>query len=208
MNNKAIILVLVIVAVAGSVYYFMGNSQDGAIQDNGEMRDPSADSGSSPQAGSGQEGDNGTTLEVPAPGYEGVDEMIVNEDGMTEVEFSGEVLGGSSSPVINFNQADYEKALESEKLVVLYFYANWCPTCKKEIPKMYSAFSKLTGDDVVGFRVNYNDNETDSKEKDLAREFGVAYQHTKVFVKDGQRIGKWPDSWDEARYLKEIGDAL
>jgi len=122
--------------------------------------------------------------------------------------FTGTVLAVTASPLLDYNKADYDRAVASDKLVVLYFYANWCPICRAEFPKMQSAFNKLTTDDVVAFRVNYNDNETDDNERELAREHGVAYQHTKVFVRNGQRIGKWPDSWEEARYLSEIERAL
>lgn len=57
---------------------------------------------------------------------------------------------------------------------------------------------------VIGFRVNYNDNQTDNDECNLAREFGVAYQHTKIFVKNGTRILKSPEGWNKDRYLIEI----
>ena len=125
------------------------------------------------------------------------------------VSYYGEVLAqnGDGVYLLDFNKQDYENAIANEKLVVLYFYANWCPTCKLEFPKMQSAFNKLDVKNVVGFRVNYNDNQTDSDEKQLARDFGVAYQHTKVFVKDGERVLKSPESWDEARYISEITKA-
>ena len=141
------------------------------------------------------------------------DTMIEGDDAMmdegvlmgAESEFSGTRLAGSASaPLLDFTQADYEKALASEKLIALYFYANWCPTCRAEFPLMEQAFDKLETDQVVGFRVNFNDNETDADETALAREFGVAYQHTKVFVKNGERIVKSPESWDAKRYEKEI----
>jgi len=142
-------------------------------------------------------------------------EVVVKEDGemmenvgMDKLVFSGEVLAGNLSLLLDFNQADYQKALQSKKLVVLYFYANWCPICKLEFPKMQSAFNKINNDGVVGFRVNYNDNETDSFEKSLAREFGVAYQHTKVFVKNEERVLKSPESWNESKYTSEINNFL
>jgi len=128
-----------------------------------------------------------------------------NEAAM--IKFSGTVLAGTSSPVLDFNTADYNTALKSDKLVVLYFYANWCPLCKAEIPKLYAAFDSLTDDKVVAFRVSYKDSETDQAEKDLARQYGIAYQHTKVFVRNGQ-ILKSPEIWDQARYIKEINFAL
>jgi len=73
---------------------------------------------------------------------------------------------------------------------------------------MQKAFDELDTDKVIGFRVNYNDNQTDNDEKNLAKQFGVAYQHTKVFVKNGQRILKSPEGWDRARYGIEINKFL
>ena len=131
-------------------------------------------------------------------------EIIKKEESKTALKFTGTVLAGSSSPLIDFNKSDYEAALRSNKLVVLYFYANWCPICKAEVPKLVSAFNELKSDAAVGFRVNYNDNETDADERNLAREFGVAYQHTKVFIKKGVRVLKSPETWEKDRYLAEI----
>ncbi|NUN11962.1 thioredoxin family protein [Candidatus Micrarchaeota archaeon] len=121
------------------------------------------------------------------------------------INYQGRVLAGSTTKLLDFNKEDYNKAIASNKIVVLYFYANWCPICKAEFPKMQEAFNELNYENVVGFRVNYKDDETDSFETQLAQEFGVAYQHTKVFLKNGERIGKYPDSWNKERYLTEIG---
>ena len=61
---------------------------------------------------------------------------------------------------------------------------------------------------MVGFRVNYNDSDTDDVETSLAREYGVAYQHTKVAIRDGRRVLKSPESWDEQHYLDEISSLI
>lgn len=106
---------------------------------------------------------------------------------------------------LDFREADFDAAVASNKLVVLYFYANWCPICRAEFPRMQEAFGQLAREDVVGFRVNFNDNETSPEEEALARTHGVAYQHTKVFIKNGERVLKAPDSWNTERYLEEIG---
>ncbi len=74
---------------------------------------------------------------------------------------------------------------------VLFFYASWCTTCrpvnaefaqnKNEIPK-----------DVVVFRVNYKDSDTDEAEKNLAEKYKITYQHTFVQVnQQGEVIKKW-----------------
>lgn len=130
--------------------------------------------------------------------------MEKKEDETMMVKYTGTVLAGSSAPLLDFTKADYDSAVASDKLVVLYFYANWCPICIAEFPIMQKAFNELASDKVVGFRVNYNDNQTDNDEKNLAREFGVAYQHTKVFVKNGQRVLKSPEGWNGGRYASEI----
>lgn len=125
-------------------------------------------------------------------------------DAPTSFVFSGSKLAGNTSPLIDFNKADYDKALSEGRDVVLYFYATWCPLCRIEFMSTKSAFDEVSNANLVGFRVNYNDNDTDDDEKGLAREFGVAYQHTKVFLKNGERVLKAPDTWRKDRYLQEF----
>lgn len=129
---------------------------------------------------------------------------VIEKKEEPKLLFTGKLLAGSSSPLLEFNTADYDAALRTNKLVVLYFYATWCPICKAEVPKLEAAFNELTNDKVIGFRVNFNDSDTDNDEKNLAREFGVAYQHTKVFIKNGQRVLKSPETWEKEKYLEEI----
>ncbi len=137
------------------------------------------------------------------------EEVMKKDEAMEGTMFKGKVLAGTKSPLIDFNKADYDAALASKKLIVLYYYASWCPICKAETTNsLYPAFNELQNENVIGFRVNYKDDTTDKDEESLAREHGVAYQHTKVFIKDGTRILKAPDGWDKARYLTEIKKAL
>lgn len=135
-------------------------------------------------------------------------QQVVQEDAtaglIKEGGYQGRLLAGDTAPYLEFAQADYEKALDDGKVILLYFYANWCPVCRKEQPEVIAAFDELELDSVVGFRVNYDDDETNEFEKQLAREHGVSYQHTKVIIKNGDRVLKAPDSWDQQRYIEEI----
>lgn len=118
--------------------------------------------------------------------------------------FSGNVLAGEKSPYLEFNKIDYDKALASNKIVFLDFYANWCPICRAEAPELTAGFDSLTSDNVIGFRVNFNDSDTDNDEKTLAKQFEIPYQHTKVILKDTKVALIDSDSWDKSRFEQEI----
>ncbi len=189
------VFVVAVLVIAGVVYIAADRPSQTSteIDENKIVDDPDG----------GQDGDMGSPNNQAVP-----PQNSQTENPPLEVSFSGEVLAGTVSPVINFNSDDYQKALSGKKLIVLYFYANWCPICREEVPKMYAAFTELNIPAVVAFRVNFNDSDTDNNEEDLAREFGIAYQHTKVILKNGERILKSPETWDKNRYLFEINNAL
>lgn len=117
----------------------------------------------------------------------------------------GNLLAGETSPFIEFNQADYDKAKKEGRNIMLYFYASWCPLCANETSNSTEpAFDSLTDSRLVGFRVNFNDGDTDDFEKGLAREFKVTSQHTKVFIVDGEVTEKTSAIWKKDRYLEEF----
>lgn len=138
------------------------------------------------------------------------EETMMKKDGamtnntMMESSYKGKILAGTASKYLEFSKVDYDKALSENKKILLYFYANWCPICKKEQAETFAAFNELNDQNLVGFRVNYKDGDDDADEKALAQQFGVAYQHTKVILKDGKQISKFPDSWNKQRYLDEL----
>lgn len=210
-----IAIVIVILLAGGGIYAVSKNSSssdEGATGD--AMMESSEHMESSDEGKKMMVGEEETEAMESLEHMEGSEAMMEGGDTMMEgdtikASYTGSVLAGEASPLLDFTKSDYDKAVASDKLVVLYFYANWCPICKAEVANsLYPAFDSLTNSDVVGFRVSYNDSDTDKDEKALAREFGVAYQHTKVFLKDGKRVLKSPEGWDENRYLSEIKKVL
>lgn len=151
------------------------------------------------------EKDDALTKEAAVMEKEG--EMMKKDEAMMEKSsYTGKVLAGTeATKYLEFSKEDYDKALKEKKKILLYFYANWCPLCKREQVDTFAAFNELNEPDLIGFRVDYRDGNDDAEEKALAQEFGVGYQHTKVILKDGQRVGKFPDSWDKERYFEELG---
>lgn len=127
-----------------------------------------------------------------------------SKEGKRIEGYSGRVLAGSTSVYIEFKKSDYDKALSSGKVVFLDFYANWCPICRAEEPEIHRGFDSLTENKIIGFRVNFNDSDTDNDEKQLAKDFNVPYQHTKIILKNGNEIFRSVDQWDKERFSKEL----
>ncbi|NCS99450.1 thioredoxin family protein [Candidatus Parcubacteria bacterium] len=141
--------------------------------------------------------------EIPMSELGSVYDPVIDEVD-SENEYQGRVLAGGDSPFIEFNKEDYDHALASDKIIFLYFYAKWCPSCKAEnrdatIP----AFDEYSGENIIGFRVNYNDRDTDDFEESLAENFGVLYQHTKVVIQ-GENIEIYPNTWPKEEYINKF----
>jgi len=107
------------------------------------------------------------------------------------------VMGKDEDRMMTSDQARYieysKKTLDeaSDKRRVLYFYANWCPTCRPADANFKENASKIP-EDVVLIKVNYNDSDTDQEEKDLAQKYGITYQHTFVQMDaQGNKITAW-----------------
>jgi thiol-disulfide isomerase/thioredoxin len=196
-----LIILAVIAFLGGGAYYFVAPADENKNSVICSLEAKLCPDGTSV----GRAGPNCEFSECPS---ETVTESDIKDDA---VAYSGSLLAGDKdgSPLLEFNQTDYDNAISSGKLVVLYFYANWCPICKEEFPRMEAAFDSLNDPSVVGFRVSYKDSETTKDEEEVAREHGVAYQHTKVFVHEGNRIKKSPEGYPTMEhYVSTIKQVL
>ncbi len=95
----------------------------------------------------------------------------------------------ADSRYVEYSKTALEKAAANRR--VLFFYASWCPTCRPADANFKENISKIP-EDVTVIRVNYNDPETNQEEKDLAKKYGITYQHTFVQIDDkGKEVTKW-----------------
>lgn len=150
---------------------------------------------------------DGTTMTLTEGQSIWEDGSIMDEKEMMK-GYSGKVIAGSNTPYVEFTKADYDKALAEGKVVVLNFYANWCPVCRAEVADIAAGFDSLNNPNVVGFRVNYKDSDTDKDEEALAKQFSIPYQHTKVILKDGKEVLKETVQWSKGDLVKAVNAAL
>lgn len=97
-----------------------------------------------------------------------------------------EVANQQTSNYKDYSSEEYQKALRDQKIVLLYFIANWCPICREQEPINIQVMKELEQDSqILAFRVHILDSETTKETEELADGFGVTYQHTYVIIKPG-----------------------
>ncbi len=90
---------------------------------------------------------------------------------------------------VSYTKSVFDQARNTRR--ILFFYASWCPTCRPADAD-FSANQANLPSDMTLIRVNYNDPETDSEEKALAKKYAVTYQHTFVQIDEaGEKVTVW-----------------
>lgn len=170
MSQKNILLIVAVVLIGGSIWWVSQNRR--ATNEVGET--PAIGTTTSP-----------TSQAMPAPGYEGVEEMVVNKDGAMAIG-SYEVYAPEK----------LTKATDGK--VVLFFRASWCPTCKALDADIRANLAKIPAG-VTILDVDYD------KYVDLKKKYNVTYQHTMVQVDaSGNQIQKWSGSPTLGSILEKI----
>lgn len=116
-------------------------------------------------------------------------------DSLTEPEVGGQYLIYSDGII--------EEVLSQGKTPVLYFYANWCPTCQP-VDRQFKEEANRLPEDVVVIRINYNDTDTDADEDALAEKYAITYQHTFAILDENAVVTtRWNGAGLE-RVLEEL----
>lgn len=84
--------------------------------------------------------------------------------------------------VMKINQGNFESVKNSERPVLLDFYADWCGPCRMLSP-VVDEIADERGDILVG-KINVDE------EEELAREFGVFSIPTLVVMKGGRVVSQ------------------
>lgn len=194
---KVLVLIIGLVVVAGGAWWWMNTQSSG---DNKQMME--GESMMKPTEEKMMESD--TKMEDAGMMEEESDAMMEKPSMETKegsMMKSEAMMMAKSERYVTYSKESLEQAKDSRR--VLFFYASWCPNCKPADAEFREKMSEIPSD-VTVVRVNYNDPDTDQEEKDLARQYGVTYQHTFVQIdQDGQAVTKW-NGGKMAELLKNI----
>jgi len=117
---------------------------------------------------------------------EGGDAMMSDESGMMKTSGSYEMY--SSDKLARANEGD----------VVLFFHANWCPTCRSADASIVDQLDTIPSGLTI-LKVDYD------KETALKQKYGVRTQHTFVQVDaEGNEIAKWSGSATLAAVVSKV----
>jgi len=90
----------------------------------------------------------------------------------------------TSEPFIDYQNFEQAKMIAREAQTVLFFYASWCPTCRKAREEFINRQNEFKNINLI--LVDY-DNSTN-----LQKKYGVTYQHTFVQINEnGDALAKW-----------------
>lgn len=96
-------------------------------------------------------------------------------------------------------------ALESGNATLLYFYADWCGTCRAQEPIHEEFFHRAEKEKLplMGIRINVDTNQP------LMRKYGINYQHSYVLLdKTGKPVSKFFGDHSEEDLMREVAKIL
>ena len=94
----------------------------------------------------------------------------------------------ASGAYITLAQYEGSKDMYAEGDVVLFFAADWCPTCQEATANLEADSAAIPAGLAI-VRVDYDNSD------ELKQKYGVTTQHTFVQVDaDGNEVGKWTGS--------------
>lgn len=133
--------------------------------------------------------------DTPMPEHVSTTTMTEQQDAGTEMsmESAGKAAAGTYEPY-----APEKLALAADEDVVLFFHANWCPTCRAAEKDILENEARIP-EDLTILKVNYD------TAQELRQRYAVRYQHTFVQVDEhGNLIHMWSGSPTLATIIAEV----
>lgn len=100
--------------------------------------------------------------------------------------------------VLKINSENFsEKVVQSEKPVIVDFYADWCEPCKMMSP-IIDEIAETLGEKVTVGKINVDENQ------DIAMEYGVMSIPTIIIFKDGNVANTFVGVRDKNEIINEL----
>lgn len=97
---------------------------------------------------------------------------------------SDEMMMDGGTVKADFTTIENAMMMAERRPAVLFFYATWCPTCRKAMAEIDERIADLDGVTVIV--VNYD------RETSLKKKYGITYQHTFVQIDGaGEKVAVW-----------------
>lgn len=103
----------------------------------------------------------------------------------------------SASTLEPYSQSAFEKAQSEGKVILLDFYASWCPTCRKQHAVLPGVLVDDAFKDLVALQVDYDDSDA------LQKALKVTSQSTFVLFKGKEEVGRATGLTDAAQ-IREL----
>jgi len=173
-GSIAITIVVALIVIGGGVFYLTQDKTPSPTIENNDsiMEDKQNTTDNTSINGGGAISDDEVS-----------EDSAINDDAMKKDD---QVTNNTGS----YEAYDATKVAQAatDGKAVLFFHANWCPTCRALNSNIESNLSKIPSG-VTIFKTDY-DTQTALKKK-----YGITYQHTMVQVDaEGNQITKWSGS--------------
>lgn len=112
------------------------------------------------------------------------------------------LAGSATAARLPFNQAQYEQAVAADKPVVVYFHADWCPTCRAQQPIIDKLLGEPQFKPVTLFEADFD------TETALEKALRVTQQSTFVVFKQGHEATRSTGQTQEAAIRAVLQQAL
>lgn len=105
------------------------------------------------------------------------------------------------SEIIHITTKNFDEVVNTNKAVLIDFFATWCGPCKMLTPIL----EQIASEDRVGIPIGKLDID---QCLEIAQDFGVMSVPTMVLFKDGQEVGRIIGLRNKEQLVREIKDAL
>ena len=121
---------------------------------------------------------------------------------LTVVAFLFGPLSASAGVQRPFDAQAFAAAQHAGKQVLVEIHADWCPTCKAQLPILDKLSREARYSDMVRLRVDFD------SQKDLVKQFKARIQSTLVLYKGRNEVARSAGQTDEGRIRAMLDQAL